>query len=372
MINSTTPHARHLLPLMPIAPETRFAALACLRRIDTVDSRQPQAVQSPLGMGRSIARALSRDQAARETAWIVSRDARDEPGGQALSAAWPLRYTASARQYERPLIYLSCSTSRTSLRSAFGETAGRGLFMNTADSVGSRWPKGVRPELPLWLAGDWSCIPYDPASGEEVEAIVRAALHALYVEGEQAYYYLSLHDAKPVGAMSSSPYLEQAHTGMYLLACSAGEQAAGAIRLLGAGRALERVVQAAQILQRDWDVASEIWSCPSYTRLAREAALAAQCNTLDPLAPPRTSRLEQCLGGRSEPVLAVTDYAPHVAAQIGACLVAPFVALGSGSQQANMPASVEWIVLHALRALAQQGRLPPQCVVNAVDRYRLQ
>jgi hypothetical protein len=55
MINSTTPHDRHLVPLMPIAPETRFAALACLRRIDTVDSSQPQAVQSPLG---SLATAL--------------------------------------------------------------------------------------------------------------------------------------------------------------------------------------------------------------------------------------------------------------------------------------------------------------------------
>lgn len=363
-------YTTHLVPLMPLSPETRGAAVDCLRRVACLGVRGSEVSRSPFGMGRLIAQKLASGQAYGRSAWIVSRDA--EPvDGETLPAAWPLRYMFAGRQYERPLIYLSCSTSKASLRSAFEESGGRGLFLNMAEDGGGCWPKGVRPEIPLWLAQDWSCIPYDPASAEEVQAIVRGALHALYVEGEVAHYYLALHDAEPAGAVPSSQFLEQACTGMYLLACSAGTEAAGALRLLGAGRALERVLQAAQILQRDWDVASEVWSCPSYTRLAREGRMSAQWNTFNPLAQPRISRLEQCLGGRSEPVIAVTDYAPHVAAQIGACLSAPFVALGAGSQRGNVPASTEWIVLHALRALVEQGRLPAQSVADAVHRYRL-
>lgn len=360
----------HLVPLTSLSPETRGAAVDCLRRVACLGVRCSEASRSPLGMGQLIAQKLASDQSSAQTAWIVSRDA--EPvDDERRPAAWPLRYMSTGRQYERPLIYLSCSTSRASLRSAFVESSGRGLFMNTAEGANQRWPKGVPPEIPLWLAQDWSCIPYDPASAEEVQSIVRGALHALYVEGEVAHYYLALHDAESAGVTPSSPLLEQAYTGMYLVACSAAREAAGVLRLLGAGRALERVRRAAQMLQREWDVASEVWSCPSYTRLAREGALATQWNTFNPLASPRVSRLEQCLGGRSEPVIAVTDYAPHVAAQIGACLSAPFVALGAGSQQGNAPACTEWIVLHALRALVEQGRLPAQVVADAVRRYRL-
>jgi pyruvate dehydrogenase E1 component len=257
------------------------------------------------------------------------------------------------------------------LLSAFKETAGRGLFMNTAESVASGWLKGVRPELALLLAEDPSCMPYDPASAGEVRAIVRGALHALYVEGEVAYYYVALHDADSAHDVLPLASLHEAYSGMYLLERRTAITAAGATRLLGAGKALERVVRAAQILQREWSVTSEVWSCPSYTRLAREGARVEQWNTLNPMAPRQVSRLAQCLGVGGAPVIAVTDYAQHVAAQIGAYLAAPFVALGAGSLQRDVPTSAEWIVLHALKALAGEGRLPVQSVADALRRYGL-
>jgi pyruvate dehydrogenase E1 component len=105
--------------------------------------------------------------------------------------------------------------------------------------------------------------------------------------------------------------------------------------------------------------------------LAREGARVEQWNTLNPMAPRQVSRLAQCLGVGGAPVIAVTDYAQHVAAQIGAYLAAPFVALGAGSLQRDVPTSAEWIVLHALKALAVEGRLPVQSVADALRRYGL-
>ena len=56
------------------------------------------------------------------------------------------------------------------------------------------------------------------------------------------------------------------------------------IRLLGAGQTLGKVVEAARLLRDDWNITSEVWSCPSYTRLMREGHEAERWNMLHPLS----------------------------------------------------------------------------------------
>ncbi|MFJ3046068.1 transketolase-like TK C-terminal-containing protein [Herbaspirillum chlorophenolicum] len=355
-----------LAPLVPISPETRDAAIVCLHKLIGLRSGWQEAPRSPLGMGRSIARMLAVDESASRNAWIVRGDAEEHEAGEMLTAAWPLRYTASSRRFERPLIYMLRAQSRAGLRAAFQETAGRGVFLNTAGTAPFRWLKRSRPELALWLTDYPFCIPYDPASADEVQAIVSAALQALYVEGEEAYYYLALHDEVLLSEATWTVSLSEAYTGMYLFNRTEKEML-HTVRLLGAGKTLEPVVRAARILLEDWRVGSEVWSCPSYTRLAREGEQVELWNTLHPLAPRKISRLERCLGAPGGPVVAVTSYEQHVAAQIGAYVTAPFVALGADMPDGTIRA--EWIVLHALRALVSEGRFPVECLVEALNRY---
>ncbi|NUU02712.1 transketolase-like TK C-terminal-containing protein [Herbaspirillum robiniae] len=358
-------------PSAPKPPGASNAIAACLRELDDAGMTREARPGSPLRMAHSIVRTLAADAMASERAWVVRADIDGPERQGAPASAWPLRYMASSHRLERPLIYMLNTESRAGLKSAFQETSGRGLFLNTAQSAGSRWPKGVRPELALWLADDSSCMPYDPATAGEVAAIMRGALHALYVEGEAAYYYIALHDDGTAEDTSASASLNEAYTGMYQLRRESRRLTVGPVRLLGAGMALPRVIRAAEMLQQEWHVGSEVWSCPSYTRLAREGAQVAQWNTLNPLAPRRISRLAHCLGEGGGPVIAVTDYERHVAAGIGAWLAPPFVALGAGSQQRDVPVSAEWIVLHALKALAGEGRLPMRSVTDALHRYGL-
>ena len=241
----------------------------------------------------------------------------------------------------------------------------RGILCNDIENQPSAWPKGAQPSLPLWLATNPHCTPYDPASGAEARAIVLAGLRALYVDGKPGFYYLALHDQART-AMLDTQDREDALKGMYPLR----RKHSADVQLLGAGRTLEDVTHAAQLLEQDWGVTAQVWSCPSYTRLAREAAAAERWNRLHPMAARRSCHLHECLAGSAAPVIAVTGYPQVIVDQLAAYVPARFVGLGAGSVQASAP-SRYWIVVCALRALADEGRIGVEQVEAAMHRYPL-
>ena len=105
------------------------------------------------------------------------------------------------------------------------------------------------------------------------------ALQALYVDGDAGCCYLTLHGDDAGADPLSEPDAQAAWRGMYRIGPASAD---ARIRLCGAGKALSRVIQAAGWLRRDWGIDSEIWSCPSYTRLARDAGAADRWNGLNP------------------------------------------------------------------------------------------
>ncbi|MCA8163731.1 pyruvate dehydrogenase, partial [Burkholderia cepacia] len=72
------------------------------------------------------------------------------------------------------------------------------------------------------------------------------------------------------------------------------------------------------------------------------------------------------------PVLAVTGYARHVAAQIGVFVPARFAALGADSAGSDAGARApngRWIAAVALRLLADDGRVPADWAAQAMRRH---
>lgn len=201
--------------------------------------------------------------------------------------------------------------------------------------------------------------------------MLRVALRCLYVDGKADFVYFSMHDeAAPAEALSWQQ-ARQAFKGMYRQSAPPLAQAAD-LRLLGAGRALAPLRQAAALLASDWGMASEVWSCPSYTRLARDGHEAERWNLLHPLARPRAAHIHDCLQDATTPVIAVTGYTQFIAAQIGAFAPGAFQALGADSLRASGAAlDPRWIVLTALKSLAADGRLPPAVIGEALRRYGL-
>ena len=117
----------------------------------------------------------------------------------------------------------------------------------------------------------------DPASAAR-PARSCGALQALYVDGDAGCCYLTLHGDDAGADPLSEPDAQAAWRGCTGSARRRPTRGSGC----GAGKALSRVIQAAGWLRRDWGIDSEIWSCPSYTRLARDAGAADRWNGLNP------------------------------------------------------------------------------------------
>lgn len=288
----------------------------------------------------------------------------------ASAGAWAVRYRHGATQAEKPLLYLCSPASLQALRALLVESGERGIVCNDAETHASRWPKGVQPALPAWLAAQHNCTPFDPATGEEVRAILRSALETLYLDQQSGYYYLAIHDedadedaaAAPLSAADAAA----ASLGMYRV--SPPGPASCRVRLCGAGRMLAVVADAARLLKEDWDIAAQVWSCPSYTRLARDAQAAEQWNLRHPRATPRLAHVRRCLDDSTAPVIAVTGYGQHIAGQIGGHVRGRFISVGA---DAMMEVSAPWLAVTALKALADDGALPVPFVDDALRRYAL-
>lgn len=357
-------------------PDTRRAAVACLERLLTQRLAPRGRAVSPLGAMRAAADCLERDAATSEHVWIVRADTRAplaDAGAHRRISAWPLRFLDARKRFERPLLYLLHARATDRLRLASIETVDRGIFVNDAETLASSWPKGVTPDVPHWLAANPACTPYDPASGHEAIAILRHALRALYVAGQPGFCYLASHDdpvpdAKPLSATAA----RDAFSGMVRAGRRAAAGAAARIRLCGAGSTLAQVQEAADLLRDEWRVDSTIWSCPSYTQLARDGHAADRWNLLHPHDEPQVAHVRRCIGDSRTPVLAVTGYARHVAAQIGAFVPARFAALGADSAGPDTGArapNARWIAAVALRLLADDGRVPADWAVQAMRRH---
>ena len=224
-----------------------------------------------------------------------------------------------------------------------------------------------------------NCISYDPTFGYEVAVVVQDGLRRMVALQEDVYYYLTVmnenypHPAMPDGA---APDIIR---GMYLFRAGADSgSAAPRVQLLGSGTIFREVIAAADLLKSDWGVEADLWACPSFTELAREGNAIARANMLDPAAPSKRSHVETCLAGTRGPVIAASDYVRAFAEQIRACVPRRYVVLGTdgfgrSDTRENLRAFFEvdrhYIVVAALKALADDGALPVAKAVEALRAY---
>jgi pyruvate dehydrogenase E1 component len=223
-----------------------------------------------------------------------------------------------------------------------------------------------------------NCVSYDPTFAYEVAVIVQDGLRRMYAEQEDVYYYLTTlnenyeHPAMPEGAE------EGIKKGMYLFRPGAGEGEAPRVQLLGCGAILREVIAGADLLRDDWGVAADIWSVPSFTELGRDAVDAERWNLLHPTDTPRRSWVEQCLGDRTGPVVAATDYIRMFADQIRPFVRQRYRVLGTdGFGRSDYRKKLRhffevdrhWVALAALEGLALEGTVPASKVGEAIKKY---
>jgi pyruvate dehydrogenase E1 component len=223
-------------------------------------------------------------------------------------------------------------------------------------------------------------VSYDPTFGYELAVIIQDGLRRMYQEQEDVFYYVTVmnenyvHPAMPAGA-------EQGILkGMYLLRESPkGKKAKGPrVQLLGSGTILREVIAAAELLENDWGVAADLWSCPSFTELRRDGIDVERWNTLHPEDKPRQAYVQRCLEGRSGPVVAASDYVRAFADGIRRWVPGRYQVLGTDGygrsdtrEQLRRFFEVDrfHVTVAALKALADDELVPAAKVAEAIRKY---
>jgi pyruvate dehydrogenase E1 component len=229
-----------------------------------------------------------------------------------------------------------------------------------------------------------NCVSYDPTFSYEVAVIVQDGLRRMYAEQEDVYYYLTVmnenyeHPGMPEGC-------EQGILkGMYLLREGTQAKAKGRagqaprVQLLGSGTILREVIAGADLLAEDFGVVADVWSAPSFTELRRDGLAAERWNLLHPLEEPRRSYVETCLTGRQGPVVAATDYMRSFPEQIRPFVPGRYRTLGTDGYgrsdyrralRSFFEVDRHFVVVAALKSLADDGTVPGALVAEALTRY---
>jgi pyruvate dehydrogenase E1 component len=227
-----------------------------------------------------------------------------------------------------------------------------------------------------------NCVSYDPTFGYELAVIMQDGLRRMVTEQEDVFYYVTVmnenyeHPPMPEGDNVAKDIIK----GMYSLRTSNARPAAPRVQLIGAGTILNEVIAAAELLEKDWGVAADLWSAPGITELAREGREAQRWNLLHPTEEKRVSHVETLLKDTRGPVIASTDYIRALTEQLRAFIPRRFVALGTeGFGRSDTRERLRhffevdryWVAVVALKALADEGALEAGVVSEALKKYDL-
>jgi len=232
----------------------------------------------------------------------------------------------------------------------------------------------------LWSGAVPNCVSYDPTFGYELAVIIQDGLRRMFQEQEDVYYYITLmnenyaHPEMPKG--SEQDILK----GMYLFKESKKSAKKPHVQLMGSGTIFREVIEAAALLESEWGVQADLWSCPSFTELAREGQQVERWNRLHPEDQPKISHITQCLKDRKGPAIAATDYVRLFAEQVRAYIPGTYHVLGTdGFGRSDTREKLrrffevdrQHITMAALSALADLGEIPRAKVSEAIQRYGL-
>lgn len=223
-----------------------------------------------------------------------------------------------------------------------------------------------------------NCVSYDPAFAFEVAVIMQDGINRMYGEKQEDvfYYITTLNETYDQPAMPAGVE-EGIRKGIYKFETVGKGEAA--IQLMGSGAILRHVRQAAQILADDYGIASDVFSVPSFTEVAREGADVARWNLLHPTETQRVPYIAQVMSDK--PAVAATDYMKLYAEQVRAFIPAQSYhvlgtdGFGRSDSRENLREHFEvdahYVVVAALNELAKQGKLEKQVVADAIAKFGL-
>ena len=224
-----------------------------------------------------------------------------------------------------------------------------------------------------------NCVSYDPTFAYELAVIFQDGLRRMHDRQENIFYYLTTmnenyqHPKMPKG--SEKGILK----GMYLFK-EFNNEGKTKVQLLGSGTILREMISAAEILSKEYNIDSDVWSVTSFNELRKDGMKNERKNLLNPTEKQEKSYVEECLSKRQGPIIAASDYMRTYADQIRPYISKSFYSFGTdgygrSDSRKNLrkffEVDKEHIVTYTLSALAKEQLIPSKYAEKAMKKYNI-
>ena len=152
------------------------------------------------------------------------------------------------------------------------------------------------------------------------------------------------------------------------------------IQLLGSGAILREIIAAAEILEKDYKIDSDVWSVTSYNELRKEAMEVERYNLLNPDKTNKKSHIEKCLSSTEGPIVSASDYIRLNSDQIRPFTGKSFYSLGTdgygrSDTRKNLrkffEVDKEHLVAYSLSILAKEQLIASKYANEAIKKYKI-
>ena len=217
---------------------------------------------------------------------------------------------------------------------------------------------------------------YDPCFAHELATIFDYGARRMMEQCKNEFYYITVGNEKYAHPKAPDNIEEKVIQGGYLF-----EQRKEnvSVNLLGSGPILRESIEAAKILQEDFDIGSNVFSITSFTELAKQAREIERSNRLSATEKKEKSFVQNLINNE-DPIIATSDYTRAYPQLISSYLSNAFIALGTdgfgrSDTRENLRKFFEvdrfHIVISALDALCDQGTISKSVLISAVKKYNI-
>ena len=264
---------------------------------------------------------------------------------------------------------------------AAGDSRSRGFLLGATAGRTTLNGEGLQHEdghSHLLSATIPNCISYDPCFSYELAVIIQNGLERMIKNQEDVFYYITIMNENYTHPEMPKNINEDIIKGIYKY--SENKAKGPKVQLMGSGVILREVIEAGNILEKDFNVSSTIFSVTSFTEVRRNALDIQRWNMLNPDKTEKKSTLDEIIIDLESPIITATDYMKSFAEQISTFLPNKFISLGtdgfgrSDSREALrdfFEVDCNHIVIAALKALTEKQEIEKSVLLGAIKKYKI-
>ncbi|RJQ57577.1 MAG: pyruvate dehydrogenase (acetyl-transferring), homodimeric type [Stygiobacter sp.] len=221
-------------------------------------------------------------------------------------------------------------------------------------------------------------VAYDPAFAYELAVIIRDGIYRMYEKQENVFYYITIMNENYAQPNMPEGAKEGILKGMYKFRTSELKNAKA--QLLGSGTILNEVIKAADILEKDYKVASNIWSVTSYKNLHLDAQETERWNMFNPDKEAKVPYIAEVTKGEEGVYVAASDYVQLSSDAMAKWLPGPLHSLGTfgfGRSEGRtslrdfFEVDAKHIVYATLYSLMREGKIKADVVKKALKELEI-